>query len=215
MSVLICYAPVWNPLPVLFRYCFIGPQEGVRSFAFSIIYPILCREDRLKTTNCVNSFRVNFFKKICVFSLDLRTKQMYNYLCCKDEILYTFSGGIKMAKNLEISFLLDFYGEMLTKKQHDFLEYYYDEDLSLSEIAENEDITRQGVRDAIKRAENQLFDMENRLGLAKRFNEMKLGLEQIKECAEIINDFNLSHGLSKEISYNAAKIKTIADMLGE
>lgn len=41
-----------------------------------------------------------------------------------------------MAKNLEISFLLDFYGEMLTKKQHDFLIYYYDEDLSLSEIAE-------------------------------------------------------------------------------
>ena len=120
-----------------------------------------------------------------------------------------------MAKNLEISFLLDFYGEMLTKKQHDFLEYYYDEDLSLSEIAENEGITRQGVRDAIKRAENQLFDMENRLGLAKRFNEMKLGLEQIKECAEIINDYNLSHGLSKEISYNAAKIKTLADMLGE
>ena len=65
-----------------------------------------------------------------------------------------------MAKNLEISFLLDFYGEMLTKKQHDFLIYYYDEDLSLSEIAENEGITRQGVRDAIKRAENQLFDME-------------------------------------------------------
>ena len=64
-----------------------------------------------------------------------------------------------MAKNLEVSFLLDFYGEMLTKKQHDFLVYYYDEDLSLSEIAENEGITRQGVRDAIKRAENQLFDI--------------------------------------------------------
>ena len=51
-----------------------------------------------------------------------------------------------MAKNLEVSFLLDFYGEMLTQKQHDFLVYYYDEDLSLSEIAENEGITRQGVR---------------------------------------------------------------------
>ena len=85
-----------------------------------------------------------------------------------------------MAKNLEVSFLLDFYGEMLTKKQHDFLVYYYDEDLSLSEIAENEGITRQGVRDAIKRAENQLFDMENRLGLAKRFTEMKKGLEMRK-----------------------------------
>ncbi|MBR0412224.1 MAG: DNA-binding protein, partial [Eubacterium sp.] len=64
-----------------------------------------------------------------------------------------------MAKNLEVSYLLDFYGEVLTQKQHDFLVYYYDEDLSLSEIAENEGITRQGVRDAIKRAEAQLFDM--------------------------------------------------------
>ena len=73
-----------------------------------------------------------------------------------------------MAKNLEIPFLLDFYGEMLTKKQHDFLVYYYEDDLSLSEIAENEGITRQGVRDSIKRAEAQLFDMEEHLGLAKR-----------------------------------------------
>ena len=120
-----------------------------------------------------------------------------------------------MAKNLEISFLLDFYGEMLTQKQHDFLIYYYDEDLSLSEIAENEGITRQGVRDAIKRAENQLFDMENRLGLAKRFNEVKQGLAEIKECAEEISDYNLNHTLSKEISSNAAKIKALADMLGE
>ena len=110
---------------------------------------------------------------------------------------------------------LDFYGEMLTQKQHDFLIYYYDEDLSLSEIAENEGITRQGVRDAIKRAENQLFDMENRLGLAKRFNEVKQCLAEIKECAEEISDYNLNHTLSKEISSNAAKIKALADMLGE
>ena len=81
-----------------------------------------------------------------------------------------------MAKNLEVSFLLDFYVEMLTHKQHDFLVYYYDEDLSLSEIAENEGITRQGVRDAIKRAENQLFEMESRLGLAKKFEILLLGL---------------------------------------
>ena len=58
-----------------------------------------------------------------------------------------------MAKNLEIAVLLDLYGDMLTEKQRDFLGYYYNDDLSLSEIAENEGITRQGVRDAIKRAE--------------------------------------------------------------
>ena len=94
-----------------------------------------------------------------------------------------------MAKNLEVSFLLDFYGEMLTQKQHDFLVYYYDEDLSLSEIAENEGITRQGVRDAIKRAENQLFEMESRLGLAKKFETLKKGLEEIEQCAEAINAY--------------------------
>ena len=50
-----------------------------------------------------------------------------------------------MAKNLEISFLLDFYGEMLTQKQREVIEYYYNDDLSLAEIADNEGITRQGA----------------------------------------------------------------------
>jgi len=120
-----------------------------------------------------------------------------------------------MAKNLEIPFLLDFYGEMLTKKQHDFLVYYYEEDLSLSEIAENEGITRQGVRDSIKRAESQLFDMENRLGLAQRFNEMKKGIDEIISCADVINEYNLSHSLSREINDNVARIKTLASFLKE
>ena len=86
-----------------------------------------------------------------------------------------------MAKDLEISFLLDFYGDMLTEKQREVIEFYYNEDLSLSEIADNEGITRQGVRDSIKRAEAQLLDMEQCLGLAKRFREMRSGLEQIRE----------------------------------
>lgn len=58
-----------------------------------------------------------------------------------------------MANNVEITILLDFYGDMLTAKQRDFINLYYNDDLSLAEIAENEGITRQGVRDAIKRAE--------------------------------------------------------------
>ena len=69
-----------------------------------------------------------------------------------------------MAKNLEISFLLDFYGSMLTEKQRIMIEYYYNDDLSLAEIADNEGITRQGVRDSIKRAEGQLLELEERLG---------------------------------------------------
>lgn len=120
-----------------------------------------------------------------------------------------------MAKNLEISILLDFYGEMLTEKQRDFLDLYYNEDLSLSEIAQNEGITRQGVRDAIKRAEAQMFDMESKLGLCAKFNELRKGLEEIKECANNIYEYNLNHSLSREINDNVVKIKSLADYLGE
>ena len=120
-----------------------------------------------------------------------------------------------MAKSLEISLLLDFYGEMLTNKQRDFLDLYYNEDLSLSEIAENEGITRQGVRDSIKRAEVQLFDMESKLKLARRFEGLTKGLEEINECADKIYNYNLEHSLSREINDNCARIKSIAEYLTE
>ena len=58
-----------------------------------------------------------------------------------------------MSKNLDVAVLLDFYGAMLTDKQRDAIDLYYNQDLSLSEIAELQNITRQGVRDSIKRGE--------------------------------------------------------------
>ena len=79
-----------------------------------------------------------------------------------------------MAKDLRITFLLDFYGDMLTEKQREVVECYYNEDLSLAEIAEEKGITRQGVRDGIKRAEQQLLETEERLGLAKRFRSVQI-----------------------------------------
>ncbi len=119
-----------------------------------------------------------------------------------------------MAKNFEvINVLLDFYGDMLTDKQRAFIEYYYFDDLSLAEIAENEGITRQGVRDAIKRAEGQLFEMEERLGLAKRFEEVRAGIDEILECAEIINESNMRTGLSRDINEAVVRIKLIAQTL--
>jgi predicted DNA-binding protein YlxM (UPF0122 family) len=113
-----------------------------------------------------------------------------------------------MAKNLEVVLLLDFYGDMLTNKQKDFLGYYYNDDLSLSEIAENEGITRQGVRDSIKRAEAQLFEMEERLGLAKRFQQVRKGLEEIENAAEVINQINLNGAQSRDINDSIVKIKS-------
>ena len=120
-----------------------------------------------------------------------------------------------MAKNLEITILLDFYGEMLTPKQREFLDFYYNEDLSLAEIAANVGITRQGVRDAIKRAECQLLEMEQRLGLVERFKEVNKGLEEIMDCATKISAENRKSGLSREINDLSVRIKSIAISLSE
>ena len=124
-------------------------------------------------------------------------------------------GGLVVANNIEITMLLDLYGEALTSKQRDYLNFYYNDDLSLSEIAENEGITRQGVRDAIKRAETLLYDMETKLKFSKKLAEMQKGLEGIIKCAEEINEYNLSHGLSREINDITVKIKSIALSLTE
>ena len=73
-----------------------------------------------------------------------------------------------MEKNVKISILNEFYGNLLTQKQSDFIDDYYNNDLSLSEIAENENITRQAVRDIIKKGEKKLFEYEEKLGFMKR-----------------------------------------------
>ena len=74
-------------------------------------------------------------------------------------------------KNLEIGLLLDFYGEILPERRRDILDLYYNDDLSLSEIAEQIGITRQAVRDSIKKTEQELFFYEEKLGLRRRLTE--------------------------------------------
>ena len=120
-----------------------------------------------------------------------------------------------MAKDLHITFLLDFYGDMLTDKQREVVECYYNEDLSLAEIAEVKGITRQGVRDAIKRAEQQLLEMEERLGLARRFREMQAGLEQITKAAQEILDCNKRFTYSRDIHERALLIRDTANRLNQ
>jgi len=73
-----------------------------------------------------------------------------------------------MEKKVKVSILCDLYGKLLTDKQFDFINDYYNNDLSLSEIAENNNITRQAVRDIIKKGENKLFEYEEKLGFMKR-----------------------------------------------
>lgn len=84
-----------------------------------------------------------------------------------------------MAKDYTIAYLLDLYGAALTDKQRTLVDYYYNEDLSLSEISENEGITRQGARDGIKRAEAQLKEWEEKLGLLKKRREQTAAADRI------------------------------------
>ena len=72
-----------------------------------------------------------------------------------------------MDKNIKMSILCQIYGKLLTEKQYQVLDDYYNNDLSLSEIAENLNITRQAVRDNIKKGENKLFEYEEKLGFMK------------------------------------------------
>lgn len=120
-----------------------------------------------------------------------------------------------MAKNLEISVLLDFYGEMLTEKQRDVVELYYNEDLSLSEIAAHSQITRQGVRDSIKRAEGILLGLEERLGLAKRFRRIQEGLDLIIRDARDIRNYNDRFGTFREITDKTNGIIEIASTIND
>lgn len=87
----------------------------------------------------------------------------------------------KPQKNLGYSILLDYYGAVLTEKQRAVLTEYYDDDLSLAEIAENFGITRQGVRDAIKHGEAALQELEDKLGYARRHQAMSADLERLEQ----------------------------------
>ena len=82
-------------------------------------------------------------------------------------------------KNLEISLLLDYYGDMLTEKQREVIWLYYNEDLSLAEISQLSGVTRQGVRDSIKRGEAALMAWEEKLQFARRSKVLQEGLEEI------------------------------------
>lgn len=101
-----------------------------------------------------------------------------------------------MSKDLYVSSLLDVYGSFLNKKQASVLDYYYNDDLSLSEIAENEGITRQGVADLIKRSVTQLRALEENCHYCESFLKLKElkdralngDTDSIKEIYEIIDN---------------------------
>lgn len=78
-----------------------------------------------------------------------------------------------MEEKIRISMLLQIYGKLLTKKQNEFMEYYYNEDLSLSEIAENQSITRQAVREILSKSKIKLEEYEEKVELLKKNSRNK------------------------------------------
>ena len=75
-------------------------------------------------------------------------------------------------KNLQIGYLLDFYGELLSERKRSVMDMYYNEDLSLAEIADIIGISRQGVRQIVKKGADELLFFENKLGLANKFKSV-------------------------------------------
>ena len=105
-----------------------------------------------------------------------------------------------------MTMLFDFYGELLTERQKEFFDLYYNEDLSLSEIAENSGISRQGVRDVIVRAEAAMQEVEDKTGLIRRFLQMQQHISAIEEAAGELKTINYRQYEDPRIDELAAAI---------
>ena len=108
-----------------------------------------------------------------------------------------------MNKKIHVGLMLGFYGQLLTERQEEIVQMYYDHDLSLGEIAQNLRITRQGVFDNIKRSEKALYNIENKLGLVEKFIAQKAKISQaldlIRQIEKEIKDKDM------ENTYNSMK----------
>jgi hypothetical protein len=113
-----------------------------------------------------------------------------------------------------MAMLFDFYGEVLTDRQKEFYDLYYNEDLSLAEIAENYNITRQGVRDVIVRAEATLTELEDKTGLIRRFYDMQPKIRSILDCAQQLLELNRQLD-NEELERLALQIQADAQHLKE
>ncbi len=83
-----------------------------------------------------------------------------------------------------MAMLFDFYGDLLTERQREFYDLYYNEDLSLAEIAENYGISRQGVRDVIVRAEAAMTEIEDKTHIIRRFQQSRTAIAAINAAAD-------------------------------
>ena len=112
-----------------------------------------------------------------------------------------------------MTMLYDFYGELLTERQQEFFDLYYNEDLSLAEIAENYGISRQGVRDVIVRAEGIMTEMEDKTGIIKRFHKMQKSLTEASESIDKIISINGNKYFDLELDSLARSVKNTLEEL--
>ena len=112
-------------------------------------------------------------------------------------------------KNMGISYLLDFYGDVLDEHTHEVMTAYYDDDLSLAEVASLVGISRQGVRHIIKKGEEQLTFLEEKLGLATYHGTLTDAAGQLDRALRLLN----TDGASREEI--AKQIETVRDILRE
>lgn len=115
-------------------------------------------------------------------------------------------------KMIEISMLYDFYGQLLTAKQQELLKLYHEDNYSLSEIAEEFGISRQGVHDAVKKAEKALHEYENKLGLISKFTATEEAVAAIdSEIDKLMQENQKNKALTEKLKH----IKSIIDKINE
>ena len=122
---------------------------------------------------------------------------------------------MELTRTAQLALLLDFYGALLTDRQRMMLRLRVEEDLSLSEIAENYGISRQGVRDVIVRAENYMTEIEDKTGLIKRFMQLQPHVEKIVDAAQQIKQLNFRRYEDRQLEELAGVIETEAAALKE
>ncbi len=118
-----------------------------------------------------------------------------------------------MDELFEISLLLDFYGQMITKRQYEILDLHYNSDYSLGEIAEFLNISRQGVHDNIKRGKATLLEFEQKLGLVRRFTEQADRAREIYRQLGAINTGKLDEDERKAMKAVEEGIRKIIEMV--
>jgi len=105
---------------------------------------------------------------------------------------------------IEIGLLFDFYGKLLTDRQQKAMLLYYYDNLSLSEIAERLNISRQGVYDHLHRGENLLKDYENKLGLIAKYKILK---DKIEELLQYLSNQEIDDDIKKDLNLRLNRIK--------